>query len=170
MATLIEMPELSDAMVTGRVLGWMKLEGDAVEAGDAIAEIETDKAAMELEAHTAGTLLKIVAQPGDEIPIGGALAIVGEPGENIDDIIAKLDTIAADALPNDPAPLPIVPVAYAPLQPTVTSLHISPLAQRIAHENNIDLTHIKGSGPDGRIVKRDVEEAIAKASRSTEAP
>ncbi|MDP8243453.1 MAG: biotin/lipoyl-containing protein [Candidatus Hinthialibacter antarcticus] len=167
MATLIEMPELSDAMVTGRVLGWIKSEGDRVEAGEALAEIETDKAAMELESHCSGALLKILAQPGDEVPIGAALAIIGEPGENIDDIVSNLDTVDAQTLPDEPAPLPIVPQAYAPLQATVTSLHISPLAQRIADENGVDLTNVKGSGPDGRIIKRDVEEVIANRPENT---
>ncbi len=168
MATLVKMPTLSDAMVTGRILVWMKSEGDSVAAGDALAEIETDKAAMELESHETGTLLKIVAQPGDEVPIGGALAIIGQPSENIDEIIENIDSIDAETPPCEPAPKPIVPVALAPAQPTVTSLHISPLAQRIANEHRIDLTNVKGSGPDGRIVRRDVEAEIEKRAQSAE--
>lgn len=165
MATLVEMPKLSDAMVTGRILEWVKSEGEAVAAGEAIAEIETDKAAMELESSNNGVLLKIVAQPGDEVKIGGALAIIGKAGESIDDILANLDSVDVDTLPDEPAPKPIVPEALAPAVPAVTSLHISPLAQRIADENGVDVSQINGSGPDGRIIKRDVEDAIARAAQ-----
>jgi len=88
-ATLIEMPKLSDTMTTGKILSWLKKEGDALEAGTAIAEVETDKATMELEVFEDGTLLKILAPVDSAVPIGGALAIIGKPGEDIQGLIEK---------------------------------------------------------------------------------
>ncbi|MBI1388072.1 MAG: hypothetical protein GC154_06450 [bacterium] len=83
------MPKLSDTMVTAKLLNWLKQEGDAVEEGDAIAEIETDKAAMELEALESGTLLKIVASVGEELPAGAVIAVIGKPGEDAEAMLAQ---------------------------------------------------------------------------------
>ena len=84
MATVIDMPKLSDTMSVGTLISWLKNEGDAIEPGDLIAEVETDKATMELEAFDEGVLLKQVAAVGDQIPIGGIVAVIGEKGEKID--------------------------------------------------------------------------------------
>ena len=107
MATLIEMPKLSDTMTTGKILSWLKSEGDALEAGTAIAEVETDKATMELEVFEDGTLLKILAPVESAVPIGGPLAVIGKPGEDIQGLIGKAQSTAAAA----PAPSPTTPIA-----------------------------------------------------------
>ncbi len=178
MATLIEMPKLSDTMTTGKILSWLKSEGDALEAGTAIAEVETDKATMELEVFEDGTLLKILAPVESAVPIGGPLAVIGKPGEDIQGLIDKAQSTAAAApavaekvQPAAPQPAPAPQPAAVPAvesaavesaAPAGTEsgrIKVSPVAQRMASERGIDLRQVKGSGPGGRIVKADVERA-----------
>jgi len=130
------MPRLSDSMEEGTVLGWMRSVGDAVEVGDELVEIETDKANMVYEADTAGTLIEILAQEGDTLPIGEVIARIGENG----------DTSAAP------------PGRAAPASGD-GRVKASPIARRIARERELDLTAVPASGPAGRIVKADVEAA-----------
>jgi len=182
-ATLIEMPKLSDTMTTGKILSWLKKEGDALEAGTAIAEVETDKATMELEVFEDGTLLKILAPVDSAVPIGGALAIIGKPGEDIQGLIEKAQSPAAAApavaekgkeakvqeeeKPKEikrqekpqPAAASAPKTAAAPGEET-GRIKVSPVAQRMAAERGLDLRRIQGSGPGGRIVKADIERAL----------
>jgi len=177
MADLIDMPKLSDTMSVGTLIKWLKKEGDAVQAGDMLAEIETDKATMELETFFTGTLIKIYAEAGSEVAIGAPLCAIGKPGE-----AAPTPPVASAAPPPPPAAVPAAPVVTAPAPvappvpvpaPTITAvpsaasptstdrLKISPLARKIAADQNIDATHLTGSGPGGRIVKADVLAAAA---------
>ena len=160
MAVNIEMPKLSDTMTEGTVVSWKKAEGDAVEMGDIIAEIETDKATMEMEAFDDGVLAKIIIAEGGKAPVGSLLAILAEEDESIEDAIAG----AGDAAPAAAAPAAEAPAAAsaAPVAaaPTVSSdgsrLKASPLAKKIAVENGVDLASVAGTGAGGRIIKEDV--------------
>ena len=177
MADLIDMPKLSDTMSVGTLIKWLKKEGDAVQAGDMLAEIETDKATMELETFFTGTLIKIYAEAGSEVAIGAPLCAIGKPGE-----AAPTPPVASAAPPPPPAavpaasvvtapapvaapvPVPTPPIATVPSAASPTStdrLKISPLARKIAADQKIDATHLTGSGPGGRIVKADVLAAAA---------
>ena len=170
MATLIEMPKLSDTMTAGTVITWLKSEGDPVESGDILAEIETDKATQELESFDEGTIIKIYVQAGGKAPCGHPLCALGEPGEEAPAIEAPSEEAtpaaaepepAAPAPSTTPAPEPAQspPPAPAPAsQPADPGKRIfaSPLAKKLAAEKNIPLNAIQGSGPSGRIVKDDV--------------
>jgi pyruvate dehydrogenase E2 component (dihydrolipoamide acetyltransferase) len=186
MATDIVMPRLSDSMEEGTILRWLKSPGDPVELGEELVEIETDKANMVYEADAGGTLIEVVASEGDTLPIGEVIARVGEPGESVSDgdgtgggggghreSPSPVPGSAASREPRVPAPDPLpaptpstseAPAAVQP-QPTAPTgdgrVKASPLARRIARERGLDLAGLAGSGPGGRIVKADVERAIA---------
>jgi pyruvate dehydrogenase E2 component (dihydrolipoamide acetyltransferase) len=176
-ADIIEMIQLSPTMEEGVLVEWLKKEGDAVEEGEVIAEIETDKATMEMESFYDGTVLKLLVAVGDAAAVGTALAIVGEPGEDISALLASATGggSAAPAAPEPaaaaPAPAPAAPAAApatAPAPaPTVDDgqrVRSSPLARKIAAERGIDVRLVTGTGPAGRIVKRDVEAFVAPAA------
>ena len=186
MATTILMPALSPTMTEGKLAQWLKAEGETVSAGDVIAEIETDKATMEVEAVDEGVLGKIVVAAGtDGVAVNSVIAVLLEDGEDLSDV--DIAGLAAAAAPASPAPAPVAPAPAAPAPaaaPPVaappapvaaaqaappaaavaasgTRIFASPLARRIAADAGLDLGHVSGSGPRGRIVKRDVEAAIA---------
>jgi pyruvate dehydrogenase E2 component (dihydrolipoamide acetyltransferase) len=173
-ADIIEMIQLSPTMEEGVLVEWLKKEGDAVEEGEVIAEIETDKATMEMESFYDGTVLKLLVAVGDAAAVGTALAIVGEPGEDISALLASATGggSAAPAAPEPaaaaPAPAPAAAPATAPAPaPTVDDgqrVRSSPLARKIAAERGIDVRLVTGTGPAGRIVKRDVEAFVAPAA------
>lgn len=172
MTIQILMPALSPTMTEGKLAAWMKNEGDAIAPGDVIAEIETDKATMEVEAIDEGVLGKILIEAGTEnVAVNTPIAIMLEDGESAGDIDA-----AATATPSPaPAPAPSAAPTPAPAQapaptaapapaPTASSggrTIASPLARRMAEQAGIDLASVSGSGPNGRIVKSDIEAAIA---------
>jgi pyruvate dehydrogenase E2 component (dihydrolipoamide acetyltransferase) len=173
MAQIIEMPKLSDTMTVGTLVKWLKKEGDAVKSGTMLAEVETDKATMELECFFDGTLLKIFAPAGAQVAIGEALCAVGKPGETVEAPAGKPAPVAASASEPKPAPAPAAaaPVASAPAaqapQPAASAparaegerVKISPLAKKLAAEKGIDPALVKGSGPGGRIVREDIHAA-----------
>lgn len=173
MATKIMMPKLSDTMDEGVILKWLRKEGDKIKQGEIIAEIESDKADMELEAYDSGILLKIVVPEGGKAPIGGLIAVIGEAEEDIASLLSGAQAAqAAKPLAHQAAPSPSAPIA-AP-QPTVAATDgkakASPLARRLAGDNKIDLTRVSGSGPQGRVVKRDLESYLAGKSQGLMAP
>ena len=171
MATLIDMPKLSDTMTVGTLVKWLKNEGDTVASGDMIAEVETDKATMEVECFDDGVLIKQYCGVGDEVPVGGAIAAIGQKGEEAPTVDsapaaeAPKETAPAAPEPKVAEPAPAAPVAEptpAPAAPTASTgdrIKASPLAKKIAADKGIDLSTIQGSGPGGRIVKADVENA-----------
>ena len=181
MADIIDMPKLSDTMTVGTLVKWLRKEGDAVKAGDMLAEVETDKATMELESFFTGTLIKIYAQPGSQVAIGAPLCAIGKAGESAPaapaapapkgDAAPVPAPVAAPAPAPAPAPVTVAaPVAAAPVtQPSAPSaqpvaegrLKISPLAKKIAADQKVDPSRLAGSGPHGRIVKADVLAAVA---------
>ena len=163
------MPKLSDTMEEGTVVRWLKKEGEEVEIGDIIAEIETDKATMEMEAFDEGTLSSISVPEGGRAPVGSVIAILLEDGESTDDS-------AAAPTPAAKTPAAIAaPVAAPVAAPTATNdggrLKVSPLARKIAAAEGIDLSTVTGTGPGGRIVKTDLSGAAASApAAATPAP
>jgi pyruvate dehydrogenase E2 component (dihydrolipoyllysine-residue acetyltransferase) len=166
MATEITMPKLSDTMTEGRLVAWKKNVGDRVERGEIIAEVETDKATMELEAFTSGALLEIRVKPGEMAPVGTVMALVGEAGEAV---AAAPSTVVTPAQPAAPEPVPSAPVPEAeaaqvkkpevPVAPAGGEEKASPLVRRLAREKGIDLGQVAGSGPEGRILQEDLGKA-----------
>ena len=176
MAEVIEMPRLSDTMEEGVVAAWHKKVGDEVSSGDLLTEIETDKATMDFESPEDGVLLHIGVEEGKGIPVGALLAIIGEKGEDVSSIIASFasggngkSSSAADSAPSQPseaAASPIQAVEAIPVAAAGSSASIkaSPLAKAMAKERGIDLSQVRGSGDNGRIVKRDIENFQPSAS------
>jgi pyruvate dehydrogenase E2 component (dihydrolipoamide acetyltransferase) len=182
MATKVVMEALSPTMEEGRLVEWKKKEGDKVSAGEVLAEVETDKAVMELVARADGVMLKHVVTAGTTVPVSGLVAVIGQPGEDI-------SAIAGGAAPAAPAPAaPAKPAATAPQAPAepptekpaaapapapVSTLaaapapapqpaeggrvKASPLAKKIAAERGVDLRGVAGSGPEGRVIRRDLD-------------
>ena len=164
------MPRLSDTMTEGTVSTWTKGVGDRIEKGDVIAEIETDKATMELEAYDAGVLEQILVDVGKTVPIGEIIAIIGDgSGAAAAPAAAAEPSAPAAAAPSAPppsGPAPAIPAPSAPSAtppPSTNGKHplASPLARSIARDAGLDLATIAGSGPGGRIVRADVQHAIA---------
>ncbi len=172
----ITMPKLSDTMNEGTLVKWLKKAGDKIELGDILAEVETDKATMEMEAFDEGTLLKIIVPEGGVVKVGERLAVLsGEPSPAKKPAAAPA---AADKPASAPAPK-AAPKALAPITPkprAVTStggtpVKASPLAKKLAAERGVDLSGVTGSGPGGRIVAADVpEKGAAPAARAAAAP
>ena len=160
MPVQILMPALSPTMEKGKVAKWLKKEGDKVKSGDVLAEIETDKATMEVEAIDEGTLGKIlVAEGTEDVLVNAPIAIILGDGEKLSDVVVMAAPAAkASAAPIASAPTPVA--AAAPTSPASGSrVFASPLARRIAKQKGVDLGSVQGSGPHGRIVLKDVESA-----------
>jgi len=181
MAIPVEMPKMSDTMTEGVLVTWLADEGQAVTAGDVIAQVETDKATMDLEVYDDGVLLKRVIGEGDAVPIGGLIAVLGKKGEDISAILAKYEGGAAPAPAKEEEPEPEPETVSEPeaasgatapaAAPTADGrVKASPLARRMAGEHGLDIAAISGSGPEGRVVKRDVEAAVAAPRPSTPTP
>jgi len=194
MAIVIVMPRLSPTMEEGVLAKWLKQEGAKIAPGDIVAEVETDKANMDFPLEEEGVLLKQLARAGDTVKLGAPVAIVGEAGEDIAALLAEVKSTGAAPLPTpaQPAPAPapagggeVAPQKESPQaqaesapepQPSEEMdsegrgrILASPLARRLADEAGLDVRKIAGSGPGGRIVKRDIERAIAE-SKSAAAP
>lgn len=178
MATRVHMEALSPTMEEGQVVKWLKGEGDPVAQGDILAEIETDKATMELVARGEGLLRKIFVAEGAAAPVGDVIAVIGAEDEDIAALVDSLSAgagetaaasepvaaapAAATATPSASAPAPTVPATAAARPPDVR-IKASPVARRLAGELGVDLAAVSGSGPNGRVIKRDVEAAAAAA-------
>ena len=160
MPTEILMPALSPTMEEGKLAKWLVKEGDTVQSGDLLAEIETDKATMEFEAVDEGVIGKLLIAEGTEnVAVNSSIAVLLDDGESADDIGTTAAAAAPAAAPVANAAAPVAPVTAtaAPVAQSGTRVFASPLARRIAANNGVDLTTIQGSGPHGRIVKADVE-------------
>ena len=194
MATQVIMPKLSPTMEEGQLSRWLKKEGDTVSMGEPLAEIDTDKATMEMQALGSGVLRKILIQEGESAPLGQLIAIIGEPDEDISALAnqaapAKPAEVATSAPASEPAaeepaeaPRDAAPAKTAepaqgngqqPSEPKPAEsggrLIVSPLAARMAAEAGVDLRAVTGSGPGGRIIKRDVEGLISGAAPASKA-
>jgi pyruvate dehydrogenase E2 component (dihydrolipoamide acetyltransferase) len=184
--TRVVMPKLSEAMETGRVIKWLKKEGDRIQGGDILAEIETDKADVEMEAFGAGVLRKVLVQAGGQVPVGSLIAVIAEPDEDISALTAQAPSPAAAPAVAAPQPAPAATMSdrAAPVPPQPRSedlaarkpaaaagptgagaggastgerVKASPLAKKIAAQAGVDLRLVHGSGPGGRVIRRDVE-------------
>src|SRR5215813_4218933 len=178
MATKVIMPKLSPTMEEGQISRWLKKEGDKVSMGEPLAEIDTDKATMEMQALANGVLRKIIINEGQSAPLGQLIAIIAEPNEDIASLMSEASA-PAPAKQEQPKqeqekPAPQVKAAAASAAPAPRSVDngqpgtdsgrmiVSPLAARMAAEAGIDLRSLQGSGPGGRIIKRDIEAAISQ--------
>lgn len=181
MAEKFLMPKLSPTMEEGQIARWLKNEGETFESGETLAEVDTDKATMELTALKGGTLLKILKGGGDTALLGETIAIVGKEGEDFSALLAEIGSDSNGAAPQKiEEPIKVeetkpveAPKAEAPKveeakpQTTDGRLLVSPIAAKMATENGIDLRTVSGSGPQGRIIKRDIEAAIAQPATKT---
>ena len=183
MAEIIRMPKMSDTMEEGVIAGWLKKVGDEVKSGDILAEVETDKATMELESYDDGFLLHVGVKDGESVPVDGVIAIIGEKGENIDDILKEVsneqnNNEAVDAKEekeeivdeDDPVEenLELKEEEVKNTDDKIEDINIdfsnesdrikaSPLAKKLASEKGVDISMVKGSGDGGRIIKEDIE-------------
>jgi pyruvate dehydrogenase E2 component (dihydrolipoamide acetyltransferase) len=190
MATKVIMPKLSPTMEEGQISRWLKKEGDKVSMGEPLAEIDTDKATMEMQALANGVLRKILINEGQSAPLGQLIAVIGEPNEDIAALLSEAPAAAAkpqeekkpepEKAPEQPAPAPQAKAAAASAQPQPQPrvdngrqpqpaaasdsgrMIVSPLAARMAAEAGIDLRSLQGSGPGGRIIKKDIEAALSQ--------
>lgn len=186
MAETITMPKLGFDMQEGTLVRWVRNEGEAINKGDILAEIETDKATVEVESSAGGTVRKLLVEQGTVVPIGAAIAIIGTKDEKID-LPAK-----SEAKPEQRGSQPVPAVRPPAQQPSASGVapggasarapspvtepprpddvRASPLAKRLARESHVDLTHLQGSGPAGRIVRKDIEAALAQGGAQTQTP
>ncbi|MBU82669.1 MAG: pyruvate dehydrogenase complex dihydrolipoamide acetyltransferase [Flammeovirgaceae bacterium] len=184
MAEIIRMPKMSDTMEEGVIAGWLKKVGDEVKSGDILAEVETDKATMELESYDDGFLLHVGVKDGESVPVDGVIAIIGEKGENIDDILKEVSNEQNNNEALDPKDVKEEIVDED--EPAEENLEVkeeeevkntedkiedinidfsnesdrikaSPLAKKLASEKGVDISMVKGSGDGGRIIKEDIE-------------
>lgn len=170
MAIKVEMPKLSDTMEEGVIASWNVKEGDKVESGDVIADVETDKATMEVEVFDSGTILKIFVEEGEAVPLGQIMAVIGEEGEDISEIVAEAESGGTAETEEETADTGgeakgeaetkqeeevETPAEAAPSGDG--RIKASPLARTMAEDKGISLSDVKGSGPQGRVIKRDIE-------------
>lgn len=188
MAETISMPKLGFDMAEGVLVRWVKNEGENVNKGDVLAEIETDKATVEVESSASGVVRKLLVEAGSVVPVGDPIAVVGSADEKIEDAPTKVteapaekktDEQGGEELKTEPSearkqeaqpkaeekPAPPAQPAQAPVQEG--PVKASPLAKKIARDNNVDLTRVQGTGPGGRVVRKDVEAALSGAQPST---
>jgi pyruvate dehydrogenase E2 component (dihydrolipoamide acetyltransferase) len=202
MANKILMPKLSPTMEEGQISRWLKEEGDEIEANETIAEVDTDKATMEMTSLEPGTLLKIIVPAGDNAKLGQTIGIIGEKGEDFSALLDEASTNGASAKDEksqeaqgkvpppekhelvaekgeqelreelkETAPKEEKAEAQSPkaeAQPSNGRMLVSPIAARMAAENGVDLKSISGSGPQGRIIKRDIEAALSESESPQE--
>jgi len=173
MATNIEMPKLSDTMTEGTLVKWVKQEGDQVAVGDVLAEVETDKATMEMESFDDGILGKIYIQEGEKVAVGALMAVLVEEGEKVpegstpeknaapEETADKTDKTDGEKKEDKPDDGP---------KDSTGRIKASPLARKVAAANNVDLADVEPSGPGGRIVLKDVEAAMASGASSKKTP
>lgn len=175
MAEIIRMPKMSDTMSEGVIVAWHKKVGDKIKSGDLLAEIETDKAVMEFESFQEGVLLYIGAQKGESVKVDEVIAVLGKQGEDFSALLSAQSKPAG----NEVAPVKdelikkqaaAVPVAEVAAVPETGRIKASPLAKKIASESGIAIESVKGSGDDGRIIKRDVEGLLSGAAAAGGVP
>ncbi|KPL89795.1 hypothetical protein SE16_03155 [Ardenticatena maritima] len=145
-------------MEEGAIAAWLKNEGDPVKKGEVVAEVETDKATVEMEAPADGVLLKILVPAGQVVPVNTPVALIGEPGEAVETAAAPTPAVAEETAPT-PEPAPASAPAVAPAE----EVKATPVARRLAEEHGVDLSRVQGTGPGGRITKEDVQAHLEQA-------
>ena len=171
MSSQVTLPRLGQGMESGTIVRWLKAEGDTVEKGEVLYELDTEKATQEVEAEASGVLLKILAGEGEEIEVGTAIAVIGAEGEEVAEERAPAEEPKAQE-PKAEEPEPEEPAVEAPAPAAANGGRVkaSPLARRIARERGIDLAALTGTGPEGRIVAEDVERAEKAGAPTAAAP
>lgn len=169
MSVEILMPQLSDTMKSGKILSWKKKKGDAVSRGDILAEVETEKANLEIESFHSGVLLEIFTPEGSDAEVGKPIAVVGQSGESVTKSTTTSSPSVATPQPASAPSAPAQSIPQSKLSNGVSSGRVkaSPLAKKLAEQTNVNLENLKGSGPDGRIVKRDIESAASTSTASS---
>jgi pyruvate dehydrogenase E2 component (dihydrolipoamide acetyltransferase) len=169
-AAVVRMPKMSDTMEEGTLVSWQKKVGDKVKSGDILAEVETDKATMELEAYEDGTLLFVGIKEGEAVPVDAIIAVIGEEGANVEGLLAREngEAPAESAAQEAPKAEAVKEEKTVSVADSGDRIKASPLAKRLADEKGINLSDVAGSGDNGRIVKRDVDEF--KPAAKSEAP
>ena len=175
MAEIIRMPKMSDTMEEGVIASWLKKVGDEIKSGDILAEVETDKATMELESYDDGTLLHIGVKDGDSVPVDGVIAIIGEKGEDVNEILKDVDSDSSEVeeikekkeesttiekveeIKDDNKEIVITEPTKIVSELKDERIKASPLAKKLANEKGIDISNISGSGDGGRIIRKDIE-------------
>lgn len=152
MAIAIILPKLDEAMLTGKIVKWIKKEGDRVEKGDVILEIETEKVTFEIESEGSGLLSKLMAQEGEDVPVGKTVAYILQPGEKMPEVQESTPAVEIKSG---------VEATEVPVE--IRKVKISPVARKIAREHNIDFATVKGTGPGGRIIREDVLKAVEES-------
>ncbi len=159
MATAVILPKLDEAMLTGKIVKWVKEEGDWVEKGETILEIETEKVAFEIEAEESGILSKVMVKEGDEVPVGAIIAFILQPGEEAPEVPEPVTTAKGEAQ---------VEVPEVPKE--ARDIKASPIARKIAQEYGVDIATVKGTGPGGRIVREDLLRAVEESKAAATQP
>lgn len=179
MATAVIMPKLGNTVESSIIVAWKKKPGDMVSEGEAICEIETDKATMDVESPAAGVVLDIFFKEGDDVPVQTAIAVVGTPGENYDSLRpagSAAHVPASVPTPSAASPAPAQPTNGKTAAPNITVVPssaapsfagVSPRARNLARRKDLDLSGVQGSGPGGRIIERDVVAALAAKPKLT---
>lgn len=167
MAISVVMPALEMAQETGKLVSWLKKEGDSVAKGEPLLEIETDKAVMEIEAQADGILAGIKASPGQEIPVGQTIAWIVAPGEAVPAEDAGGNAVPTARATSTKVETPVAASAAAPVSSTPTTAKISPKARRLAKELGVDISLVHGSGPGGEILADDVQAAGARTGSAS---
>jgi len=164
MANLVNMPKLGFDMAEGTLIRWDKKVGDSITRGEVLAEIETDKATVEVQSTYDGVLAKLLVEEGQAVPVGDPIAWIAEPGEDVSALEAPAsDTSVPGETMNEKVPSPdLIPQPQQSSKTTLGRVKVSPLARKIASERGISLQGVQGSGPGGRIVKRDLETLLDK--------
>lgn len=176
MAEIINMPKLGFDMAEGVLVRWVKNVGETIQKGDVLAEIETDKATVEVESAFSGVVLQQLVDPGTSVPVNDPIAVVGEEGEKVEGLTAQVEKKPSPGGSQKPAdePQSEEPDAKKAEQPAQSKtaadpsdmLKASPLARKVAHDRKVDLGSLVGSGPGGRIVRRDVDAALAAGQKA----
>lgn len=174
MAEVVRLPKMSDTMTEGVIVKWNYKVGDSVKSGDILAEVETDKATMDMEVYAKGTILHLALNEGDATPVDSIIAVVGNPGEDFQSLLGSAPAAPAPtaavveaapvATPEAPAAQTVTPSPAPVASSNDERLKASPLAKKLAEEKGIDINQIQGSGENGRIVKKDIETFTPAAS------
>jgi pyruvate dehydrogenase E2 component (dihydrolipoamide acetyltransferase) len=174
MANIVEMPKLGFDMAEGTLVNWVKAEGEKIKKGEVLAEIETDKATIQVDTSFEGIVYKHLVEVKSHVPVGTPIAIIAGEGEkvNLEQLLKKEpEKPALEQTPSKPNPQPIVPqkkISFMQTEEEKETIKASPVAKTMAKESGIDISKVKGSGPEGRIVKRDIDEYLKEQSRPIE--
>ncbi|RJP51453.1 MAG: 2-oxo acid dehydrogenase subunit E2 [Anaerolineaceae bacterium] len=167
MAETINMPKLGFDMAEGLLVRWVKQVGENINKGDVLAEIETDKATVEVESSASGVVLQHIVDAGTSVPVNAPIAVVGQAGEKVDAPKAAPSKVESPKADTAPQTQPVADsVSPAVSSPSTGPVKASPLAKKIAKDNNVNLAAVQGTGPGGRVVRKDVESALASGQKS----